>query len=128
MDKVVHFEIPGDDMGRLKGFYTDVFGWELQDYPEMEYSIATTVPTGPDRMPSVTGAINGGLKKRDVAGEQPVIVIDVASLDDSIRRVEAAGGKVVVPKAKVGDMGWYARVKDTEGNIIGVWETIPKKA
>ncbi len=26
---------------------------------------------------------------------------------------------------KVGDMGWYAQVKDTEGNVIGVWETLP---
>ena len=128
MDKVVHFEIPGDDMDRLKGFYTDVFGWELTEYPEMDYVMVTTVPTGYDRMPSVSGAINGGMKKRDVAGEQPVIVIDVQSIDGTIGKVEAAGGKVVMPKAMVGDMGWYARVKDTEGNIIGVWETVPKKA
>ncbi len=32
MDKVVHFEIPVDDLDRAKKFYSSIFGWELQDY------------------------------------------------------------------------------------------------
>jgi len=30
MDKVVHFEIPADDVDRAKDFYGSVFGWQLQ--------------------------------------------------------------------------------------------------
>ncbi|HLM21427.1 MAG TPA: VOC family protein, partial [Propionibacteriaceae bacterium] len=30
MRKVVHFEIPADDVDRAKKFYGSVFGWELQ--------------------------------------------------------------------------------------------------
>lgn len=128
MDKVVHFEIPGDDMPRMKGFYSAVFGWKMSDVPDMEYALVTTVPTGEDMMPTESGAINGGMMKRQVAGEQPIIVVSVASVDESLKKIESAGGSVVLPKMKVGDMGWYARVMDTEGNIVGIWENIPKAA
>ena len=33
MSKVVHFEIPADDLDRAKNFYGSVFGWELQTMP-----------------------------------------------------------------------------------------------
>lgn len=126
MDKVVHFEIPGNDMSRMKAFYSDVFGWKMSDIPGMEYTIVTTVPTGEDMMPMESGAINGGMMKRQVAGEQPIIVVSVASVDESLKKIESAGGGVVLPKMKVGGMGWYARAMDTEGNIVGIWENIPK--
>jgi predicted enzyme related to lactoylglutathione lyase len=32
MDRVVHFEIPAEDVARAKGFYGSVFGWEMQDH------------------------------------------------------------------------------------------------
>lgn len=39
MDKVVHFEVPYDDLERAKKFYIDVFGWKIQSMPEMNYNI-----------------------------------------------------------------------------------------
>ena len=33
MRKVVHFEIPADDLDRAKNFYGLVFGWDLQTMP-----------------------------------------------------------------------------------------------
>ena len=46
------------------------------------------------------------------------------NIDDKIKQVEAVGGKVITPKNKVMDMGWYAKVEDTEGNVVGIWENI----
>jgi predicted enzyme related to lactoylglutathione lyase len=43
MDKVVHFEIPFDNKQRAMKFYADSFGWRLQDVPEMNYVMATSV-------------------------------------------------------------------------------------
>ena len=128
MNKVVHFEIPADDMKRAKKFYKDIFGWEMMDIPgyAMEYTIVRTVPVDENNMPKESGAINGGLMKRAVKGETPVLVIDVPDVDASVKKVLAAGGKLVMPKMKVMDMGLYARVTDSEGNIIGVWENIKK--
>ena len=124
MNKVVHFEIPFDNEERAKKFYQDTFGWQILKVPEMDYSMVTTVETDQQTMvPKTPGAINGGLMKRDSAtGVYPVIVIDVQDLDTHLKRIESAGGKVVMPKMDIGDFGVYARVIDTEGNIIGVWQ------
>ena len=125
MDKVVHFEIPADDMKRAQKFYGDTFGWQTQEMPAMNYTMVTTVPLDEKHMPKELGAINGGMYKRDEnSSKSPVIVINVSSVDESIVKVKAGGGKVVRPKNKVGDMGLYAQVTDTEGNVIGLWQDI----
>jgi len=127
MNKVVHFEITYDDKERCTDFYKKVFDWKLQDIPEMNYTIANTVDVDDKNMPKESGAINGGMYKRDdKSSRTPVIVIDVSSVDDYIKRVDQSGGKVVRPKVQVGDMGFYAQVSDTEDNIIGIWESIKK--
>ncbi len=126
MDKVVHFEIPFDDQKRAEKFYSHVFGWKLNPMPEMKYTIVHTVALDDKMMPKESGAINGGMYKRDDKSAQtPVIVINVANLDEKLKQIVNAGGKLFMSKHAVGDMGWYAQVKDTEGNIIGVWETLP---
>ncbi len=126
MDKVVHFEIPADDVRRANKFYTSVFGWKISKAPvDMEYYMVHTVETNKKGMPQEPGAINGGLMKR-MAGEQPVIVINVKSLKDALKKIKDAGGNIVMKEQKVGDFGLYARVTDTEGNIIGVWQDLKK--
>ena len=42
MGKVVHFEIPADDLSRAKKFYNTVFAWKASDVPEMEYVMLGT--------------------------------------------------------------------------------------
>ncbi len=125
MNKVVHFEIPYDDQQRAQKFYQDVFGWQINKFADMDYYIATTCKTDPKTMmPTELGAINGGFLKKDPTGEHPVIVIAVPSVDEHIKKIESAGGKVVMPTMKVGDFGLYARVADTEGNVIGIWQLL----
>jgi uncharacterized protein len=125
MNKVVHFEIPYDDRERAGKFYEGVFGWQLKDVPNMNYTMARTSEVDEDNMPKEKGVINGGLWKREGVGA-PIVVIDVPSIDDHLQKIEQAGGKVVMPKAVVGEMGYYARVSDTEGNVIGIWENLKK--
>ena len=127
MNKVVHFEVPYDDKEKCKEFYHKVFDWKLQDIPEMSYTIAHTVEVDEKQMPKEVGAINGGMYKRDAkSAKGPLIVIDVTSVDEYLKKVKKAGGKVFREKMQVGDMGWYAQVVDTEENIIGIWQTIKK--
>ena len=122
MNSVVHFEIPADDEKRAQDFYSKVFGWEIMKVPgDMPYYMLTTAPTGEDRMIKEPGAINGGMYKRK-DNEPPVIVIDVKSIDEHIKMVKDAGGSIVMEKKDIGDMGFYARIKDSEGNVIGIWE------
>ncbi len=122
--KVVHFEIPFDDGDRAGSFYREAFGWQLMPMPEMEYTMVMTGPTDPEQGPSEPGFINGGMFKRSdqFPGKAPNLVIDVASVDEALRQVEAAGGKTVTERMAVGDMGFTGYFTDTEGNLIGLWE------
>ena len=125
MNKVAHFEIPYDDQQRAQKFYEDVFGWQINQFADMDYYMATTCKSDPKTMkPTEPGAINGGLLPKDPTGEHPIIVIDVPSMDEHIKKIESAGGKVVMPAMKIGDFGLYARVADTEGNVIGIWQLL----
>ena len=121
--RVVHFDIPFDDGDRARNFYSEAFGWQLQPMPEMDYTLVMSGPSG-DRGPTEPGFINGGMLDRTMSpAPGPTLAIDVASIDDTLAQVEKLGGSTVVGKTPVGDMGFTAYVKDTEGNVIGLWET-----
>ena len=123
MDKVVHFEIPFDDKKRAMKFYTEAFGWKLTDLAEMSYVTAETAPVNEKRMPTEPGAINGGLFQRPKEAPYPTIYVSVSSVDQALKKVQAAGGKVVTARTPIPGMGAYARVTDTEGNIVGLFES-----
>ena len=123
MDKVVHFEIPTDDLARAKEFYGSVFDWNLQTMDELDYTIAMTTPVDEQtQMPTEPGGINGGMTKRSAGTPSPVLTVGVDSIDDSMKQVEAAGGAVVQPRTEIPGMGAFAYFKDTEGNVLGLWE------
>ena len=90
----------------------------------MDYHLVTTTPTDTKMKPTEPGAINGGMLPKDPTGSHPIIVVDVPSVEERLKKIESAGGKTVMPSIKVGEFGVYARVSDTEGNIIGVWQTL----
>jgi uncharacterized protein len=122
MDKIVHFEIPFDDKKRAMKFYSDVFGWKLTDMAEMSYVMAETVAVDEKQTPKEPGAINGGLFQRPKEAPHPVIYAGVESVDETLEKVQAAGGKVVTPRTPIPGMGAFARLIDPEGNVIGLFE------
>jgi uncharacterized protein len=123
MAKVVHFEIPFDDKGRATKFYTDVLGWKLTDMPEMSYVMAETVASDENQIPKEPGAINGGLFPRPKEAPHPTVYVGVDSIDAVLKKVTSGGGKVVTPKTPIPGMGAFARISDTEGNVVGLFET-----
>lgn len=128
MDKVVHFDIPVEKPERASKFYQSAFGWRIDSVPNMDYWMVNTVEVDQkSRMPKEAGAINGGLYKKARKEDVAVIVVNVPSVDKALEKIKKAGGKVVSPKAAVGDMGFYAKIVDTEGNQIGVWEMAKTK-
>ncbi len=122
MDKVVHFEIPADNVERAQKFYGKVFGWKMNPVPDMKYTMVSTVETDKKMMPKEPGAINGGMFQRNEQLKNTMITINVVSIDATLKNLEKNDGKVVRGKVDVGDMGFVAYFKDTEGNIIGLWE------
>ena len=122
MDRVVHFEIPAENLERAKKFYSENFGWKLNQLgPEMgSYVLVHTGPTDEQGMPQERAFINGGLMPRDPSASSPVLVIAVADADQTVEKVKKSGGRLVGEILDIPDVGRYARVQDSEGNVIGV--------
>jgi predicted enzyme related to lactoylglutathione lyase len=120
--RVVHFEIPYDDRDRANAFYTEAFGWAMTPIPEMDYVLASTGPSeeGP---PSEPGFINGGLLERGLPVGGPVLVVDVDDIEVALKQIETLGGTTVTAKQPVGEMGFSAYFKDSEGNVVGLWQS-----
>ena len=116
---ITHFEIPADDVKRAKKFYEKAFGWKISDPWKMNYFFVETKEKGEQ-------GINGGLMKRVDPGQPFMNYLSVDSIDAAAKKVEKAGGLIVMPKREIGPgMGWIAAFKDTEGNILGFHE-LPK--
>lgn len=128
MDRVCHFEVPYAEKERMETFYKSVFGWQFSEAPgDVPYTFAVTSEMDDNFQYKKAGGINGGTYPRGGEGAtSPVIVIEVESCEQRIKDVEAAGGKRLLGPHPVGDMGIYAQVVDTEDNIIGIWQALPR--
>lgn len=127
MNSVVHFELPADDLGRANAFYREAFGWTITSAePDVSsgYQMAVTTPSNEKtQRPTEPGAINGGIFPRTSLLQHPDIMIDVPDMDATLEKVARSGGEVVREKRAAGDMGWSAYIKDTEGNVVGLWQS-----
>jgi uncharacterized protein len=127
MNKVVHFEIPADDVSRAKSFYGTVFDWDLNDMDMGGGTMYTIVMTTPvdetTQLPTEPGGINGGMMRRSPEAPAPVLTVEVDSIDDSLKVIEAEGGNTVQARTEIPGMGAFAYFKDPEGNTLGLWET-----
>lgn len=128
---VSHFEIPARDLERAARFYREVFGWTVdpvpwQGGPYYKVRGSAALPSGEGR--GKTG-IDGGLMPREEGGDQPLLVIHVdgETLEAWLARIAEAGGEVDQPASRIGDMGFFARFRDPEGNRFGLWQALPQE-
>jgi uncharacterized protein len=122
--EVVHFEIPSDNVERACKFYSKTFGWKMEPMPGIDYTLVRTTASTADGRPALAGSINGGLLLRQALVRAPSVTIHVDSIDRVVKSVEKHGGKLLEPKAPIGDgsIGFAAYFRDPEGNVIGLFE------
>ncbi len=119
MSRVIHFEIPSQDPDKLSDFYKKVFGWKFEKWGgPMEYWMVTT---GAEGQPG----INGGFMRKQGPVTGTTNTIGVESVDESVKTVKNAGGKVVMEKTPIPTIGYFAYLQDPEGNIFGVMQPDP---
>lgn len=121
---IVHFEIPANDVEKLKKFYTDLFGWKMEKMFGMEYYGVSTVPMD-EKGNLIRPGVNGGLYKKNKTEQQSVNYIGVESVDEYSKKVTDLGGQIVIPKTEVQGVGWFALALDPEGNHFGIFESLP---
>lgn len=119
--RVIHFDIPIDDPTRAGTFYSSVFGWSITPWGPIPYWPMTT---GAEPGPGAEGA----LAPRDDTPEGVMVYVSVDDIVEALTRVTAAGGAVVTERMPVPTIGWTARFRDTEGNLIGLIQEDPSVA
>ena len=123
---IVHFEIPAEDVERLKEFYSKLFGWKIEKAEGYgDYWMIQTVPSDKQGRPIRQG-VNGGMMKKQNPEHKFTYYVQVESVDEYCKKIEELGGKVVVPKMEVPGMLWWAMAVDPEGNHFAILEEIKK--
>ncbi|NDC41636.1 MAG: VOC family protein [Chitinophagia bacterium] len=111
------FEIPATNFERARAFYSQLFGVEIQimPHPELKYGIL------PGEMPAgVTGGIVEG-PGFEPSDKGPLIYLNGGDdLSMPLSKIEAAGGKILLPKTSIGGNGFMAHFLDSEGNRMAL--------
>jgi uncharacterized protein len=126
-DAISWFEIPATDLDRAQKFYEAIFGVKLDpiDLPNIKMRMFPL----DDPMNGVGGAVvdSGGFHKPSVTDGPLIYLNGNPDVQKVIDKVEAAGGKIMVPKTEISpDYGYMAVFIDSEGNRIGL-HSVPEK-
>jgi predicted enzyme related to lactoylglutathione lyase len=114
------FEIGASDLARATKFYETIFGVSLipLDMPNIKMRMFPL-----EDQAGVGGAIvdSGGFHKPSGTDGPLVYLNGNPDLQKVLDKVEAAGGKIMVPKSEISpEYGYMAVIIDSEGNRIGL--------
>ena len=111
------FELPTTDLARASAFYERLLAITL--HQEHFSGSDLRMAVFPGERESVRGALVAD-PRRKPAGDGAIVYLNAPDLDASLARAEQAGGTVVMPKTDIGEPGFIAMVRDTEGNVVGL--------
>ena len=114
---IVWFEIPADKPERAKKFYSKLFGWKINPFPNSPVEDYQHIDTG-----GADASPDGGLMKRMHPSQPITNYILVPSVTKHMAKVEKLGGSICKPKTAVTGMGYFAICQDTENNTFAIWE------
>jgi predicted enzyme related to lactoylglutathione lyase len=111
----VHVELQTTDIEKAQSFYTNLFGWKLEDVP---------IPNGHYTMIQVGDGTGGGMMQQQNPGAPSawlpyVLVDDIAA---STEKAKALSATVIVDVMEVMDAGWLSIFVDPTGATLGLWK------
>lgn len=114
------FEIPVKNYNRAKQFYTTIMDTTITDHPMPEQHIKYGIFQYDEDNNSVGGAIVEGEGQNPTTDGSTVYLNGGENLSIALDKVEANGGKIVMPKTDIGTFGFIAQFLDTEGNRVAL--------
>ncbi|MDA8083429.1 MAG: VOC family protein [Nitrospiraceae bacterium] len=114
---VAWFEIPVRDIERARRFYEKVFGVELT--PEDMGPYKMTFFPWTDGAPGAAGTLIKGETYEPSHGGT-LVYFSVDDIDETLLKINANGGKTILPKTDIGQYGFIAHFEDTEGNRVAI--------
>ena len=123
MGRVTHFELPTSDSTASRKFYESVFGWQFTkwDMGNMEYWL---IKTGEPGTPGIDGGLGGAANGLNGT----VNTVEVTDIDDALKKAEAHGAQVVMPKDVIPGVGLLAYVREPGGAVVGIFQNFPNSS
>jgi len=113
---IVHVEIQSNDTPASARFFKSVFGWKIREVPEMQYTMWNP-PSGP---------AGGFTPPQGGMGPGTLNHILSAAIEKDVRKIEAAGGAILVPKTEIPKVGWFAVFREPGGAVLALYQDLPK--
>jgi uncharacterized protein len=115
---VVHFEVVGKDGEKLRGYYAELFDWNVDADNPMDYGM---VAREDNKAADGTLGIGGGVGQGPEGYDGHVtFYVAVPDVEAALQKAESLGGTRVMGPEKIMDMVELGQFKDPEGNLIGV--------
>ncbi|HJQ20222.1 MAG TPA: VOC family protein [Gemmatimonadaceae bacterium] len=111
--KICYLEIPANTARASADFYSRIFGWKVRERGDGNLAFDDT------------GGVSGTwVKEGDrTPDEHTLTYIMVDRIDDTLKQIQQAGGRVLTPRTPIGaSTGAFAIFKDPVGNTFGLYE------
>lgn len=121
MNQVAFFEIPVLDLKKAESFFGTIFGWSFERVRGLpDVLLISNLPHGPAGLIFKTNSIS---KKPGV-----IVHVEVSSIDETLKGVKKARGKVTHQKTMIPGQGWYAYFTTPDGCMLAVWQSLLRAA
>ncbi len=114
---VVHFEVIGKDGKALQGYYSQLFGWEIDADNEMNYGLIDREGNQSESGIGIGGGIAGGPEGYD---GHVTFYVEVPDVEESLAKAESLGGSRIFGPEKIMDSMILGQFTDPEGHVIGL--------
>jgi hypothetical protein len=111
-DFIAHVEIPSTNLDRSKEFYSKLFGWDFKPFGN-GYLLFNTHKS-----------FTVGLRKTEkiTTGESTIFHVRISDIGSTLSKVVELGGHIARGKTTIPAMGYYALIKDIDGNTLGLFQ------
>lgn len=108
---IIHVELSSKDHLASGKFYSELFGWEIKQIPEMDYA---TFMTGE--------GVGGGFNpvSKDYPAGRVMVYVATEDVTATLAKAEELGGKIITPKMEIPGVGWFGTFTDLTGNLVAV--------
>jgi predicted enzyme related to lactoylglutathione lyase len=104
------------DQDAAKRYYTDLFGWDYQDFPLGEGTLYSLAQVDGTPVAAITPLPDEGVPPHWNC------YVSVDDADAAAARAQELGATVIVAAGDVGEYGRVAMIQDPQGAILGLWQ------
>jgi len=110
---ICHVEWASSNFEKTQKFYGGLFGWTFQPFGA-EYLLF-----------QAKDGIGGGfrLDRKVKSVELPAIYVEVDKIEPYLEKAKKVGGEVASKKTEIPTIGFYATLKDPDGNCVSLFQS-----